>query len=259
MYFRVKYVSKNMAKSTRTSAINNLREAVGPSKDFLTSEIPSWRAVFQRGFLLQDQFENQHFLHKKRYPLSEVSKDLAKLICAQWKESNSSFIPPRVIKEKTIAEKICDRWKRLTKAVNGNISETVATSAISELDTLLDICVCKHTILLCVDFGCSGCSNKAHITCDCALTTKIPTVEWIYHQRAKTTEKSALQISTVDYKETNRMSKAAKRKDQEAEMALKRMKKEQANNEELNQRIQLSDKEDCDIADTDDSSDTNNR
>lgn len=242
-----------MAKHTRTSAASNLTELVGPGKDFLPSEVPTWRAVFQRGVLLREEQEVLNGVTKFNYPLTKLAPALAKLVCKQWKKSNSSFVPPIILKEKTLSNKILIKWKQMVTVANGNASHKVTTSAISELDTLLDLCLCKHKIVLCdsKEIDCAGCSDKAHITCDCTIKTKIPKLElrWLFYQRVKTTEKSVLQISTVDYKETKRINNATKRKAQETDAALKQIKREDSCNDELSQRLQLNDDKDTNFDD----------
>ena len=79
----------------------------------------------------------------------------------------------------------------------------------------------------------SGCENKkdckikTHISCDCPLPAKVPKLEleWLYHQRNKIGEKSAMMIVGGDEKETKRQVKAEKRKQYEEEVKLRKEKK----------------------------------
>ena len=41
--------------NTRNKTKSSLEELVGPGKNFLPSEVPTYRAVFQRGLILQQE------------------------------------------------------------------------------------------------------------------------------------------------------------------------------------------------------------
>ena len=153
-----------------------------------------------------------------------MSEDLATKVLAQWKSSNYKFCPPITVTTVSIAQRIQRRWDKLhnVAAVGGKwVKVKDKEKVLSELDTLCDICVCPHQIYLCgsPESMCNGCSNKAHITCDCPLENKIPKLElaWVYYQRIKTSEISQTQITSLDKKETKReerkLTNVAQRKD----------------------------------------------
>ena len=194
--------------NTRNKTKSSLEELVGSGKNFLPSEVPTYRAVFQRGIILQ-----QENAYKTSYKTSNLCHDLAEEIISQWQKSNALFRPPITIQSKSIQNKLIKKWERIRKVSDGRCSEEIAHDAINELDSVFDIIVCKHEIVLCDnDEQCNGCDYKAHIKCDCPLKVKIPKLEleWVFHQRTKITEKSSLQISTADKKETLRQENAQK-------------------------------------------------
>ena len=164
--------SNTRAKSipeTRHSSGTKLSDLVGPGKHFLTSEVPTLRAVVQRGILLQQERLIVEDVQRKHYPLAELAKDLAPLVILQWHKSNANFQPPVIFTEKYIVKKIQRKWEGLVETANKKVKTDVSQKRVAELDTLFDIVNCKHGISLCgeAEAGCTGCDAKAHISCDC--------------------------------------------------------------------------------------------
>ena len=87
-------------------------------------------------------------------------------------------------------------WKRVENHVSkgkmGRKNKQGKEDIVDQLDKLLDITTCKHTIKLCDDDG-SGCVNGkecksgAHIDCSCPREMKIPVLElkFLHSQRNK--------------------------------------------------------------------------
>ena len=129
-------------------------------------------------------------------------------------------------------------WKRVENHVSkrkmGRKNRQGKEEIVDQLDKLLDITTCKHTIKLCDDDG-SGCVNRkeckrgAHINCSCPKEMKIPVLElkFLYSQRNKVGEHSDMMISGIDLKETERQNKAAKQKIREQEAEMKKKRKEE--------------------------------
>ena len=69
-----------MASPTRLSTNTKLIALVGPGKEFVPSEVPSLRAVIQRGILLQQD----NLQSRRNYPIKDMAKDLAQFILEQW-------------------------------------------------------------------------------------------------------------------------------------------------------------------------------
>ena len=73
-----------MASPTRLSTTTKLIDLVGQGKDFLTSEVPTLRAVIQQGIKMQE--DSLHInITKNNYPLKSMAKELVPHIQAQWK------------------------------------------------------------------------------------------------------------------------------------------------------------------------------
>ena len=68
-----------MASPTRLSTNTKLIALVGPGKEFVPSDVPTLRAVIQKGILLQqDSLQSRN-----TYLIKEIAKDLAQLILEQ--------------------------------------------------------------------------------------------------------------------------------------------------------------------------------
>ena len=183
----MKMASKPLGKGVTTRrgcSGNQLSLLVGPGKDFLPTEVPTVRAVLQRGLLMQE--ENLHKdVPRHLYPISELARDLVPLVVAQWEKSNMNFKPPVIYNYKSISRKIVKEWTNYHEL--HKVNEKAKEERIKELDTLFDILTCKHLIYLCVEETneCHGTSVGAHISCNCPSDAKIPKVDlfWVYFQR----------------------------------------------------------------------------
>lgn len=213
-----------MASPTRLSTNTKLIALVGPGKEFVPSDVPTLRAVIQKGILLQqDSLQS-----RTNYPIKVLAKDLAQLILEQWQISNDDFKKPVTKDEKTIADIIVKKWNTLTKVSRDKANKKDKENIMNCLDKLFDIITCNCIIYLCEDekIGCTGCKFGAHIFCKCSQDQKIPKIElqWLYHQRQKLGEKSILQMSLNDTEESNRKHKGLKRKMEDMERQLKAQK-----------------------------------
>ena len=241
-----------MATSTREKVKSSLEDLVGSGKPFLPSEVPTYRAIFQSGILLKQEHASGNAANRK-YGIPKLCSDLSYEIITQWRKANPKFEPPITIKEKSLTNRLITKWKRITNVANGLASESTAETAISELDSLCDICVCSHEIVLCPNHGdCSGCVYKAHVKCDCPLDQKVPRLElyWLFHQRHKTSEKSGIQIAAADLRETKRQQNAKRRKESDAIGAEKRAKLADSYRDKINQSCNLDSDEDVEPSDT---------
>ena len=215
---------KTPATPTRLSSNTKLVELVGPGKEFLPSEVPTLRALIQKGILMQEDNLHNNIIRSK-YPIKDMAKDLVQLILAQWQKSNIDFQPPVTKHEKTIADIIVAKWETLRKVSQKRANKKETENIINCLDKLFDITTCQCIIYLCNDekTDCSGCSLGAHIFFKCQQDQKIPKLElkWLYLQRQKIGEKSTLQMSVNDFKESQRKLKGVKRKFEDLKRELK--------------------------------------
>ena len=208
-------MAQKSSATTRSSSNAKLIAIVGPGKEFIPSEVPTLRSVIQKGILMQQ--DNLHNgIPINCYPLMDIAKELVQLILAQWQISNDDFKPPVTKHEKTIADTIVAKWGTLRKVAQDRANKRERESIKNCLDKLFDITTCQCIIYLCNDeeANCSGCNLGAHIFCKCKQDQKIPKIElkWLYFQRQKIGEKSNLQMSVNDSKETGRKLKRMIRK-----------------------------------------------
>ena len=234
--------SKGGAK-TRHQSGTKLGELVGPGKEFVLSEVPTLRAIIQKGILIKERLMIEEMTSKKNILVGELVKEVAPLVLAQWQKSNAKFVPPVTITEKSLRQKLEKLWRRVEEVAQGKGKggrKEEKEKVVDLLDKLLDITTCPHTILLCNEEG-SGCMDiknckvKAHNKCNCPLESKVPVLDlnWLAVQRAKRSEKSEMMMGGDDKKETEKQQKAAKRKAKDEEAELKRRKKSKEDEERL--------------------------
>ena len=212
--------------STRQSSCSAMTDFVGKGKEFMPSELPTHRAVIQRGILLKEQT----MMYRKHYTNRDIANDLSLLVLAQWSKANAKFVYPVIVDKAYLPVKIRRLWEKVEdiawKRAKGKQKEDLE----SYLDRLFDITRCRCSIVLCESTlsECpepKGCKYQVHIKCVCPLDRKLPklNLRWIYGQRQKCGEKSDMQINLNDFKETDKQIKAEKRKLREEESLAKRM------------------------------------
>ena len=235
------------ARTRHSSGNKKLKEYVGKGKEFDVTEVPTLRAVIQRGLLIKENWMlGQADCKKNEITLQDICKELASDISKQWLKSNNKFSPPVVIEQHSIVIKVRRLWERVEKVAQGNAKKAEKVKIDSMLDKLVDITNCSHQIRLCKEAG-SGCPDhenckaKAHIECSCIARNKIPVLdlEWLYYQREKVGEKSNMKMGPVDWAETEKQVKALKNKSAKeaakAKQALKLLEKKKYDIEEQEQ------------------------
>ena len=247
-------MSKSSGKSTRPktrhASGSKLQDYVGAGKEFDPTEVPTLRAMIQQGIFLRDQkflFEDVA-KNAPSYSKKQIAKDLAPMILAQWHKSNNKFVPPVIMKQYSLEKKIENLWQRAEDVAWGRKGKKETDKFDQDLDKLIDLTICPHTILLCEEDG-SGCKDPgeckdgAHIFCSCILPNKIPRLElvWLHSQRNKLGEKSLFEMKGDDVEETERQAKALRRKENEEEVAIK---KKQADEEKKARLKELQEEED---------------
>ena len=221
-----------MSKVKTRSSTTAISDFIGPGKDFIPSELPTNRAVIQKGILLKEQKSMTCNLHHNKYSNKDLASDLIPFVLAQWRKANVKFQQPVIIGEKSLYYRIKTLWEKVENVAWGRTKAKVKEELILKLDKLMDLITCPHKILLCEHdmSGCSSpqnCKSKAHINCTCIFSKKIPTMElrWLYSQRNKTGEKSDMQMGHADKIETTKLRKKYKRKISDEKAYEKRMKK----------------------------------
>jgi len=232
---------------TRHQFCTKLGTLVGPGKEFVMSEVPTLRAVIQKGILIKESMMIETGLTEDHVNVVDLVKEVTPLVLAQWQRANAKFVPPVTITEKSLRQKLEKLWRRVDEVAKGRgkgINKREKEKVMDLLDKLIDVTTCPHTILSCSEEG-SGCGDmkeckvKAHVQCSCPLQNKVPVLDlnWLKVQRAKRSEMSEMMMARWhggdDKKETERQQKAAKRKAKEDEMDLKRKKKAEEDEEKL--------------------------
>ena len=111
--------SKRRASTTRKQAASRLSDYVGPGKEFLVSEVPTLRAIIQRGILLREVAMIEDCASKSRTFVGDLVRELAPLILQQWQRSNAKFCPPVTLTEKSLVQKLELLWTRVADLARG--------------------------------------------------------------------------------------------------------------------------------------------
>ena len=221
-------------KNSQSLTDSKLSDFVGPGKDFLNSEAPTFRSVIQRGILIKENLLLEQGTAKKDIHVKPIVDLLIPLIFAQWQKSNAKFAPPVTIREESVGKKVERFWVDMNEVVWGRCTKSKREKVEEQLDKLMDIVACSHKILLCNEPGSDcmdvkQCKQKVHIKCDCAKEKKVPPIEleWLHAQRIKRGEKSSMMMMTEDKKETEKQMRAEKRILVEIEAAKKKQRKQE--------------------------------
>ena len=80
------------------------------------SEVPTLRAIIQKGILIKERLMIEEMTSKKKI---ELVKEVAPLVLAQWQKSNAKFVPPVTIREKSLRQKLEKLWRRVEEVAQG--------------------------------------------------------------------------------------------------------------------------------------------
>ena len=223
---------------TRHTFEDKLVNLVGSAKAFQLNDLPTYRAVIQRGLLIKQEHYVEHDTKKGVLKKQLIISKLAPLVIAQWKKSNDIFCPPVTITERSLVNKLIRFWTKAENVAWNRSNKKESKFVMEKLDKVIDITICPHTILLCnnPESGCPSenkCLYKAHIKCSCPREIKVPVMElrWLYGQQHKSGEKSDMMMYGVDIVESHRQTKAAKRRVTETETKMNKKKKLQQQSE----------------------------
>ena len=135
-------------KKLRQNTVDKFSDFVGKSKEFDKTEVPTNRAVIQRGLLIKEK----HFLELDKAKLEihkqKIAQELSALVLAQWQKSNAKFHPPVTIKENSLCKRIEKLWDRVMKVAWGHAKKKEVETVKNLLDKVLVITTCNHTIML---------------------------------------------------------------------------------------------------------------
>ena len=87
--------------TTRLKTDNNFSAIVGKGKEFIKSEVPTVRAVLQKGILIKEKALIEKGTDKYHcLSVADISRALVPEVIAQWQRANSKFSPPVIIQVK---------------------------------------------------------------------------------------------------------------------------------------------------------------
>ena len=94
--FNLELIHK-LCQKLKYSSITNISEFIGPGKDFIPSELPTNRAVIQKGILLKEQKSITCNLRQNKYSNRDFASDVFQLVLSQWRKANVNFQQPVII------------------------------------------------------------------------------------------------------------------------------------------------------------------
>ena len=78
---------------TRQRCETKLTQFVGEGKDFNSCEVPTFRAVMQRGILFQELRSIELDIERKHFSVKDIAGDIAPLVIEQWKRPMQNILP----------------------------------------------------------------------------------------------------------------------------------------------------------------------
>ena len=137
------------------NSASKFRQLVGPGKELIPSEVPTLRAALQKGILIKERKLIEEGSDLKDVHVKDCCRELAPAILAQWQKANRKFSPPVVVTEDALAKRLESLWNRANEIARGRATKKQEQKLLDELDHLLDVTSCRHTILLCHETGSS--------------------------------------------------------------------------------------------------------
>ena len=216
-----------MPPKTRKTVNTSLSDYIGTGKEMLETEVPTLRAALRKALLIREERVTLNETYSKQINMGEVMDNVVEDVIRLWQRSNVKFVPPVIIQPHSIRMRLLTAWdkfcdisrKRITKKKTIEMWE-------NKLDKLIDITTCQYVIEPCTKSQCTSTCTGYHAHCKCVLDQKLPVLEleWIYHQRQKNGEVSCMMMSSDDKIESERQTKAYKRKYEEEQKELRRKK-----------------------------------
>ena len=211
-------------RKTRNDSGSKLTDYLGPGKEFLPTEVPTLRGVLRKALLIQEEHILDFCGDRRSLSVADLMIKVADSVIEQWQISNNQLAPPVIVTKKALRLRLKTAWENIGLIARGRANNSVKMKWEAKLDKLLDLTVCQCRIVLCSspDSPCQGGKNcdmpgGGHISCSCSREVKLPVLEleWVYHQRAKVGEVSAMAMVGVDVVETMRQEKAQRRKERD--------------------------------------------
>ena len=219
-------------RRTRNETFTKMSKYLGKGKEISQKELPTLRDCLLFGILLKETHENY-----KNKSSKELCKEVLVQIRQRWTKANFKFQPPVTALDMTIRDRLVKFWEKASKIAWKHVNPASKKEAAKfeiQLDKLFDITKCKCPMYTCEasevhctgchceEPDCAGCPKEVvalppcHIVCKCPPQQKIPVLElpFVKALREKVEEKSAAMIVNVDYKESTKQFKEARKREQ---------------------------------------------
>ena len=128
---------------TRNTSGSKIEDLLGKGQELLQSDVPTLRSALRLAIFLQKEFVVTDEGDRRNYPISLVMKDVAQAVIQQWLKSNAEFVPPVVVTQKSLTNRLERAWEKYSSISWGKEKSKVKEDWMNKLDLLLDITVCR--------------------------------------------------------------------------------------------------------------------
>ena len=230
-----------MGPKTRHESGTCLGDVTGPGEPMSQTELPTLRGVLRHGIYLQEKKLLEEEVDRRNCSINQMTKEIREAVVNCWQQANAQFHPPVIITNKSMERKIKVAWTSLENVAWKRVGQEDSKTFQDKLDFLFNIAFCSHNILPCIESGCQGCQEKAHLQeCNCINAKKIPRLELAFMMSMKASrppgEKASMMMAGPDLRETKKQEKAAQRKEGSDLAKEKAEKKERDFQEEMKER-----------------------
>ena len=142
-----------MAEANKTcqSSGSKLSQYLGPGKELIASEVPTFRAALRKAILILQEFVIQDSGDKRNLPVKNMIKMTVEKICDQWLHPNHLFIPPVTVNPGALERRLQNAWDKFSDIAKGRAKVNVKAQWEPKIDRLFDVTVCQCPITLCTN------------------------------------------------------------------------------------------------------------
>ena len=88
--------------------VSSLTEYLGTGREMLESELPTLRAALREAVLIREQRSIQTGKDIRSISMTEVMDTVGTSVQRLWLKSNSQFMPPLTVEDKSVKKKLMD-------------------------------------------------------------------------------------------------------------------------------------------------------
>ena len=182
-------------------------QVVGAAADLPIADLPLVRDVLAKAKHIKDSLTKVG--SGKDVSKKEIIDKLYIDVVAVYKKANSNLVLVSEKYGKKILEDIYTEYKNLARS-GGSITSPKIVNFQKKCEKLCDIIFCKCKIENCLEVGCGGCKDSAHVKCKCVQEKKIPEYElsYVMDQRMRQGGKGHMQMGKLDKKVTAEIQEA---------------------------------------------------